>query len=134
MATLYGFIPHRLSIDVEPELNNFPYNVMFMSYAGKNGKVISGTALYFPDLSTFREVEEISKMIYRNKYGINSWLEIKHNTKNDTYEGTKFIKGEWSGEATGKDWKQFFVHFTMLGLVKDEECEFKDEPNLKLEG
>lgn len=132
MSTLYGFIPHKLSIDIEPKLNNFPYNVMFMSYSGKDGKVVSGTALYFPDLSTFRDNKEESKMIYRNKYGSNSWLEIKYNTLKGKYDGIKYIKGVWSGEATGKNWKQFFIHFTLLGLVSGEDCEFREEPSLNL--
>lgn len=126
MSTLYGFIPHRLNIDIEPKFSNFPYNVMFMGFAEKDGKSISGTSLYNPDISTYLENEEEQRMIYRNQYGGNSFLEIRYKIKEHSHWGEKYVNGESVGSAFGRTWKQFFLNVTMLGLSADERCEFKD--------
>jgi len=124
MSSQFGFIPHQLNIDAEPKLSVFPYNVMFMSFAIKDGQKVSGTALYFPDLSTFVEKGAESKMIYKNRYGNNSFLIIKHNNESGDYEGEKFVNGERIALTMGRNWKQFFIHLTILGLYKGERCEF----------
>jgi hypothetical protein len=126
MTTQFGFIPHNLNIDAEPKLSAFPYNVMFMSFAVKNGQRVTGTALYFPDLSTFFENEVESKMIYRNRYGNNSFLIIKHSNISGDYEGEKYVNDERVALTMGRNWKQFFIHLTILGLYKGEQCELSN--------
>jgi len=123
-VTKFGFIPQRLGITIDPELDNYPYNIMFQSHRYRGDQVMTGTALYFPDLSTFFDFDEESTMIYRNKYGRNSYIVIRHNKSEDSYEAERFVKGESVQLAMGKDWKNIFIHLTMVGLQPGEGCEF----------
>jgi len=122
----FAFIPHQLEIANHPELNVFPFNVMFAKYKVENGKTIMGTSLYEPDLGSFRQESSKYFMEYHNIYGANSWLEIEYDIAQKSYLGKKLVNKETVGMATGGDWKMFFIHFTALGLANGEHCEFKD--------
>ena len=65
-------------------------------------------------------------MVYFNKFGRNSWITINYNKNEDCYWGKKLVNKKCVGEAMGKNWKQFFIHLTMLGLSDGERCEFSD--------
>lgn len=124
--TTHAFIPNRLNIDIKPELSVLPYNVMFMSYTVKNKKLLTGTAIYSPDLSTYYLDDDEATMIYRNNYGANTYLIIKYKIKEDRYEGEKFVNDKLVQSSFGKDWKQFFIHLTMVGLSVGEVCKFEE--------
>jgi len=124
-GVLLGFVPHNLQIPDRPELGIFPFNVMFAtSKNGENGKTISATALYEPMLSTHKLDRKQCSMEYFNIHGHGSWLLISYDLENNSYRGQKYVGEKLVGEACGKEWKMFFVHFTMLGLFNGEPCMF----------
>jgi len=120
----FGFVPHRLEIKERPELNIFPFNVLFVQNKIVNGKTIVGSALYEPDLGSFKIYGEKRSMEYHNIYGGKSWLVIEYDVSEKSYLGKKIVNGESVGMAVGAQWNMFFVHFTALGLANGEGCEF----------
>lgn len=123
----YGFVPRRLEIEDRPELHDFPLNVMFMRYGIRDGKQVSATALYEPDIGSYRQEGEIRSMEYHNKYGPVDWLVIRYDRSRQRYTGEKTVNGECVGIADGTEWKWFFVHFTSLGLFNREHCWYEVE-------
>jgi len=124
---LFSFIPHRLEIAEMPHFNNFPFNVLFMSFTTKSGQHVSGTALYEPEFSTYQKDGHLSSMKYRNIYGGDCHLIINYNEEKKLYHGEKFINGKLVGSANGSDnWKMFFMHLTMIGVVDGERCMFEN--------
>lgn len=121
-----GFVPHPLEITERPELNVFPLNMLFAKRGIKNGKNVMGTALYEPNLESFKREGEKCSMEYRNTHGGTSRLVIEYDMLKKSYHGEKLVNGESAGMASGPEWKMFFVHFTLLGLTKGEMCEFED--------
>ena len=120
-----GFVPHHLEVPGRPELSAFPLNVLFVKSKIENGVQISGSALYEPDLDTYRKDGDVSSMKYHNIYGSTSHLVIARNEKNKTYHGEKFVNGKLVVSADGgDDWQRFFMQLTMLGLTNGERCKF----------
>lgn len=120
-----GFVPHPLEIKERPELSVFPLNVLFGKYGIKNDENVMGTALYNPDLESYKQEEEQYSMKYHNAYGGDCWLLVNYDSAKKSYKGEKFVNGEFAGMAFGSEWKMFFVHFTMLGLKNGERCMFE---------
>jgi hypothetical protein len=120
-----GFVPHPLEIEERPELNVFPLNVLFAKFGTKNGKNVIGTALYEPNLESFKREGEKYSMEYRNAYGGDCWLLVTYDSAEKSYKGEKFVNGKSVGMAFGKEWQMFFVHFTALGLINGEQCKFE---------
>ena len=125
-GVFFGFVPHRLEIPDKPELNFFPYNVLFVQYKEENGRTISGSAVYEPDFGSYKRQGNTCSMEYRNRYGVENWLLIEYNYTTQRYQGTKMINGQSVGMAFGSRWNMFFVHFTSLGLTNGEKCKFED--------
>jgi len=123
-GNFFAFIPNRLEIKDRPELTNFPLNVMFMGFAVRENSHISGTALYEPVISSFKEESELQAMLYKNIYGEESWLYIQHEPALTKWTGKKFVSKRRVGMAVGTEWNQFFIHLTMLGLTNGERCRF----------
>ena len=131
-GVLYGFCPKHLVVEGRNELWAFPHNIMFMNHRGEtDGSVTAGTALYQPDLSTFRENAPLCAMQYKNQYGGDGIVFIIFNRETLSYTSEKFINSVSVGSADGsvktdadKGWQTFFFHLTMLGLSKGERCEF----------
>lgn len=122
----YAFVPNRLDIADRPELNVFPFNILFMQFKVENGKAITGHAVYEPDLGSYKREGDVSSMEYQNIFGPANWLVIEYDTSNQSYLGKKMVNGESAGIATGKDWHMFFIHFTALGLTNGEQCKFEE--------
>ncbi len=122
----FGFIPRHLEIADRPELNVFPLNILFAQAGERDGKPAYGTALYEPDLMSYRQDGEFCTMTYHNAYGGKSWVEVRYNSAMRNYHATKFVNDERIGEAIGQVWEMFFAHLTMLGLKNGERCEFQD--------
>jgi len=121
-GVLYGFVPHRLEIEGRPELNNFSFNILFMKFKEENRKSIRGSAVYEPDLSTFKDENGKQSMLYKNSYGGSGRVKIVY--CEGKWSGDKFIDGKCVGSAVGPEWQGFFVHLTMLGLSNGEKCKF----------
>ncbi len=121
----FGFVPKPLDIPDRPELAIFPLNVLFVRYGQIGGKNFSGSALYEPNLASFKMVGEKVFLEYRNIYGGDSFLVIEYDVLNERYLGIKTVNNKNVGEASGKEWKMFFVHFTSLGLAAGEQCKFE---------
>jgi len=128
-GVFYGFVPCRLEIESRPELTNFPLNVMFMQLKIENGKTISGTALYEPDLGSYKKDGNVSSMEYHNIYGPTNWLVIEYDSSKLSYLGKKIVNGKFVVEAIGKQWNMFFVHLTAFGLANGESCKFEEIPS-----
>lgn len=122
----FGFVPRPLEIKERPELSVFPFNVLFAQYGARDGKPVMGSAVYEPDIASFRQEGDKYFMEYHNALGGKSWLVIEYDPFNKSYLGKKFVNGESAGMATGSDWRMFFFHFTSLGLSKGEHCKFED--------
>src|SRR3989338_8659005 len=121
-----GFLPHPLEIKERPELDVFPLNVLFAKFGIRNRKNVMGTALYEPDLESFKREGEKYSMKYCNSYGGDCWLLVTYDSAEKSYRGEKFINGKSAGMAFGVQWQGFFVHFTALGLINGEHCEFQE--------
>lgn len=122
-TSFIGFIPRPLEISNRPDLNAFPCNVLFTRFKIENGKTIAESALYKPDLGSFRQDGEINSMLYRNIYGGESWLVIDYDRAKKSYSGSKIVRGKFAGLGMGPNWNTFFVHLTELGLAKGEPCK-----------
>lgn len=121
--TFFAFIPQELKDPDHPD-SRLPLNIMFMSHKLVNGGLISGTSLYEP--TNLRvETSDHAKAVYRNIYDGQCWIEIIYYKKKIEWEGTKYVKGEETSTSFGRDWKNFFLHLTMVGLSNGEGCEFK---------
>ena len=127
-GVFYGFVPQHLEIKDRPELNIFPLNVMFMQFKVINGETVSGSALYQPELGSYRQEGDRQSMEYRNVYGPSNYLTIQYDKTKHHYQGEKIVGGVSVGLATGPDWQMFFVHFTALGLANGERCKFSIIP------
>jgi hypothetical protein len=119
----FGFVPKRLAIEDRPELDDFPFNVLYVNFFNRGGVNYSATALYSPDLESYRKEEEGRSLDYRNIYGEEDRLTITK--KEEGWWGQKFIKDKWVLIAEGKEWNQFFVQLTLPGLSKGERCKFE---------
>jgi hypothetical protein len=120
-----GCIPHQIEADWDdkwgPLLAGFPLNIQYAAvtpHANKKPAII--TALYEPDLDSFRETETARKMTYFNTQGGNFRVEVslqKGSLRLDTfkYEGEKLIAA-----ATGSDFDTAMLQTTMIGIQKDE--------------
>jgi hypothetical protein len=123
--TLYNFVPHRLEIPERPELNRFPFNILFTSFTIKNRQRVNCSALYQPIIDSYRKDGNLSSMEYRNIYGGNCYLTISYDEGKKQYHGEKYVNNKNVGSADGGDnWNMFFVHLTMSGLANGEQCMF----------
>lgn len=118
-----GFVPHRLDLEERPELSDFPLNVLFANFFVKEGYVHSASALYEPDLESYREHGEGRSLNYKNPYREEDELKITRTEKG--WSGEKVIHGETVLIANGVEWQGFFSHLTMNGLSKGEACKFE---------
>jgi len=115
----FMYIPKRLKIKERPELKNFPLNIMFSTvFLTDEGKQTLESSLYNPDLSTYKQEENVQKMKYFNSLDKNSkfWIEIVYNTVKESWKGTKYYGEKTLGMAMGSEWKMFFMHLTALGV------------------
>ena len=120
-----GFVPHRMDI-AESVMYHFPQNVLFGKRGVRDGKNVMGTALYEPNLESFKQEEDECSMKYQNAYGGDCWLLVTYDMAKKSYRGEKFINGKSVGISFGPEWKMFFVHFAILGLTNGERCEFEE--------
>jgi hypothetical protein len=122
-GTLYSFIPKPLAIEERPELNVFSYNILIaMHRRNLQGKLIMGSVIYEPDLTTYRRDGDIQALSYLNKYNPEYRLVISYNNETKSYRCDKFKGDENLGIAIGKDWKQFFFHVGIIGIANGETC------------
>ena len=124
-GVLQAFVPNRLEIANMPDLNLFPFNVLFASYTVRDEKLFMGSAIYEPDLSSFKNEEGKYSMIYHNAYGGRGWLVIEYDLSKRSYFGEKFVNDKSVGKAVGMEWNMFFVHFTGLGLFDGEKSKIE---------
>lgn len=113
----YAFCPTHLEIEGRPELSVFSYNVMFQTILDSETVI---TALYYPELKTYKESEETKEMKFRNEYNDKYWLKIIYHKRNGWYSGMKYRGKVFAGGGNGKDFRLFFFHLTALGAQKGE--------------
>jgi len=121
-----GFVPYPLEIKERPELDVFPLNVVFAKFGKMYGKNVMGTALYEPDLESFKQEKDKCSMKYHNAFGGDCWLLVTYDLAEESYVGEKFINGKSVGMSFGQKWNIFFSHFTILGLTNGERCKFEE--------
>lgn len=124
------FIPHELDIEGQPELRKFPTNVLFVKIGVRKGVLVIGRATYEPDLASLDKSESQYTLIYKNKHGGDCWLRITYDADREVWEGEKNVNRKIVGSASGSEWKGFFSHFTLLGLVNGERCIMQSFPEM----
>ena len=72
---LHMFIPHRVHIAGHPAIDVLPLNIVFAKSKVQNGKVVTGAALYTPDLSTVVLDTKRIALTYRNTLD-SSWVVV----------------------------------------------------------
>lgn len=118
----FMFVPHRLEIPDRPELNNFPFNILFGTICiADNNRQRQETSTYLPDLATFKEEDEGQKMRYYNSLNKEYWVEIVYNKSSQSYVGTKYYRDESIWIASGPKWDVFFTHLTMSGVASGQD-------------
>ncbi len=134
---LFGYCPHRLSVEGREELRVFPLNILFSKFRKEPDESITmGSAVYNPDISSLVQRKKEWSMTYRNQYGGNSYVVITIKIADFSYKGEKFVNGELVGSADGvvrktdiieedEGWRLFFFHLTLIGLTEDEQCRFE---------
>jgi len=124
-GTLYAFIPDHLSQDESSLLYNFPHTVLFAKWKIEDGQRVMGSAPYQP---AFRRVAKLDDgrylLRYENEYGARGELMIYYDPEKGHWYGEKYIASVSAGSASGAEWRNFFIHFTALGLANGEPCEF----------
>jgi hypothetical protein len=84
-----------------------------------------GSAPYQP---AFRRVAKLDDgrylLRYENEYGARGELMIYYDPEKGHWYGEKYIASVSAGSASGAEWRNFFIHFTALGLANGEPCEF----------
>lgn len=121
-----GFIPHRLVINDKPELSDFPLNILFGNFITINGVDMSATALYKPDVESYREGEGGRSLDYRNIYNQDNLVTITR--QEEKWTGTKVINEKVTLIAEGRMWQQFFTQLTIVGLSNGEKCRYQSLP------
>lgn len=121
----FGFIPFRLELKNFPKYDNFPYNILYVSHANIDGVDMSGSAIYYPDFSTFEEKDENQSMTYFNQYGRDWKVVIYYDKKTKEHGGIKYFKDERKQITWGLDWNMFFAHMTAGGVIKGERVKFE---------
>ncbi len=136
---LSGFCPDHLAIAGREELSVFPLNILFAKFRGEpDGSQTMGSALYLPDIPSFKREKGEWSMTYRNQYGAESYVVITIRTAGLSYRGEKFVGGILVGTGAGKieedahgrenGWADFFFHLTLLRLSPGEPCRFEHQP------
>lgn len=122
-------IPTRLTVAHRPELAVFPLDVFFLTKSEEPLKSRIRTALYVPDLSSYKLRPlhpmgggDLYRMWYYNRLGRDWRLEITYMAENRQY-----IAWKWHGDRVelwgkGKTWQEFFMSVTARGLAEGESC------------
>jgi hypothetical protein len=118
------FIPNRLEIAEHPEIDVLPLNIHLSKSKVQNKKVVTGSAIYSPDLSTLHIDAHRIVLTYRNRID-NSWIVvIEYDTEHQSWKGTKSAHGKDLVYSFGDTWERFFKHVTLSGLQNGEPCAF----------
>lgn len=127
---MYVFIPNRLEVLDHPGIDVLPLNILFVKSKEQDGKVITGSALYSPDMSTLQVNAQRIALTYRNPMD-DSWIVvIEYDTECKSWEGTKSASGKDIAFSSGTTWEGFFKQLTMIGLQNGEPCAFLDFPEM----
>lgn len=125
---MHLFIPNRLEIEEHPEIDVLPLNILFAKSKVQDGKLITGSALYSPDMSTLRLESDRIALTYQNPID-NSWIVvIEYDTKRKSWKGTKSAHGKDLILSSGITWEGFFKQLTLSALQNGEPCAFLNLP------
>jgi hypothetical protein len=124
----YAFIPRNLEIENRPELSNFSYNILFISYETDGKQTLAAEAIYVPVIETFRAEGQALILDYVNQYKPENRILIIFHQDTGQYEGEKFLDGKSVSTTIGSDWKNFFINLTAPGLSDGEGCKFSVVP------
>ena len=132
---LYSFIPQPLDINGKPEYSVFPFNVLIARYKTKDNKLIMGSVIYEPDLSSLIiDKEKNLIMNYYNCYNRRYYLKMIVEKDLKSRRCEKYCEAEKIGATDGvidwekqeESWHKFFQHVGLLGLTEGETCQFKE--------
>ena len=127
---MYMFIPDRLEMAAHPEIDVLPLNILFAKSKVQDGKLVTCSALYSPDMSTLRVDAHRIALTYRNPID-NSWIVvIEYDTEHKSWKGTKSAQGKDLVFSFGNEWEGFFKQVTLLGLQNGEPCAFLNLPEM----
>jgi len=122
------FVPQRLKIHDRPEIDVLPLNVLFAASRVVDGRLVTGAAIYAPDMSTLQVAESKIALTYRNLIDMSWIVVIEFNRGRNSWVGTKSMGGKTLVYSTGTTWDGFFKHLTLSGLKNGEPCRFLETP------
>ena len=125
------FIPHRLRIAGHPAIDVLPLDIVFAKSKVQNGKVITGAALYTPDLATVVLDTKLIALTYRNRLNSSWAVVIEYDSETKSWKATKSAYGKLLFYSFGNTWEGFFKHVTLPGLQNGEPCAFLDVPQMR---
>ena len=126
--SMHVFVPNRLHLAEHPEIDVLPLNVLFARSTPQNDNLITGAALYNPDLSSLALERKRIALTYRNTLD-SSWVVfLQYNWGTQSWTGTKSARSKVLFYSFGNTWEGFFKHFTLSGLHDVEPCAFFDLP------
>ena len=127
-TSFFAFVPNQIEeadfgTKWWPLLEGFPLNILYSSaLQSQNIRPVMASALYEPDLRTFRETEATRELTYFNKQGgdyrVRAVLRKAGGLETSKYKGRKLI-----ALAEGPDFDGAMVQTTMIGVQKDERVE-----------
>lgn len=127
----YAFIPRTLEIPALPELSVFPFNVLFARFRTRPSGRKGYSAVYGPDIRTYRTGPEEAVMDYKNELDPRFHLEITYNKANGTYRGDRYVQATLETTSFGREWHEFFIQLGAVGLLEGETVHIDDiEPIL----
>ena len=119
-------IPNRLKIEGRPELEIFPHNVLFGTLTEHNGEPVIATAVYEPDLESYRPSGK-KILLYNNTLNEQmgkQWV-VSITKSGKIWRAEKASNGQVVNMNTGRIWKDLFEKFTSVGLSIGEPCTFE---------
>ena len=115
-----SYIPRPIEIPGYPELSVFPLTVLFQSSKTVKEGTLLGLAVYVPDVETYRDGPDEVVMDYYNRVDHRYHLEITYVKADGSYRGVRYNGEGVKAWTVGKDWRHFFGHLGMVGLIDGE--------------
>jgi hypothetical protein len=125
---MYIFIPNRLEIPEHPEIDVLPLNILFAKSKVQDGRVVTGSALYSPDMSTLQVDAHRIALTYWNPIDRLWIVVIEYDMEHKSWKGTKSAHGKDLVYSFGSIWEGFFKQVTLSGLQNGEPCTFLNLP------
>src|ERR1700746_1502962 len=103
---LHMFVPNRLHIARHPAIDVLAQNILFAKSKVQHGKVVTGAALYTPDLATIVLDTKLIALTYRNTQD-RAWLVvIEYDSETKSWKATKSAYGKLLFYSFANTWER----------------------------